>query len=233
MKTWNDAFSNFDVEAIRYWLGLGIKTFEGLDCKVEDPYSYPKRRVAPIFRCWKELSRWQRSVDYLAKVFEVFKLFVELGVSIQFLDPTKSTFLFDCIKKTCTIQYEHEKEPSEKNKLAFELVKFLIKKNPTWLNISDSDGNTALHTALAGSHVELASYLIEQGANKNDANNKGDVPLHIACRIPRHIRVYSLYGSSSIEIHEKTLSEKSKNLWRELVLSLLQGGGSRKLTTFT
>jgi ankyrin repeat protein len=51
-----------------------------------------------------------------------------------------------------------------------------------YLNIRDSNGNTALHYASGLSRTfELAEILIQKGANVNAINNVGHTPLHSAC----------------------------------------------------
>mmetsp|Transcript_53354 Transcript_53354/g.133945 ORF Transcript_53354/g.133945 Transcript_53354/m.133945 type:complete len:170 (-) Transcript_53354:162-671(-) len=47
-------------------------------------------------------------------------------------------------------------------------------------DILDVVGNSALHYASGGNHVDIVSMLIEKGANMNIKNRVGDTPLHKA-----------------------------------------------------
>jgi len=59
-------------------------------------------------------------------------------------------------------------------------VKELIEAYPGMVNARDKNGRTPLHWACRGVHVELAQYLLENGADVNAADTNGVAPLHWA-----------------------------------------------------
>ncbi|XP_067660129.1 serine/threonine-protein phosphatase 6 regulatory ankyrin repeat subunit B-like [Haliotis asinina] len=46
--------------------------------------------------------------------------------------------------------------------------------------IADNKGNTALHLASVGNHIQIVKTLIDKGANVNQRNTGGNTPLHLA-----------------------------------------------------
>ena len=64
-----------------------------------------------------------------------------------------------------------------------EVVRKLVKKNKTAINISDYiQNNTPLHIACTSKNVEKVKVLCDNGANLEAKNKDGDTPLLVACR---------------------------------------------------
>jgi len=63
-------------------------------------------------------------------------------------------------------------------------IKRLISDHGKALNCSwqDGTGNSALHYAALGNHIEAATILLDAGASPNVLNFQGDTPLHLASR---------------------------------------------------
>ena len=61
-----------------------------------------------------------------------------------------------------------------------EKVKTLLKSNNEWLNNPDQNQKTPLHLALESGHIDIASYLIERGADINLKDKDKASPLHNA-----------------------------------------------------
>jgi len=60
------------------------------------------------------------------------------------------------------------------------VVKKLIEKNPNLINYKDCFENSPLHIAAQENQVDIAFFLIENGANVNDKEDIGQTPLHVA-----------------------------------------------------
>jgi ankyrin repeat protein len=63
-----------------------------------------------------------------------------------------------------------------------ELVRHLIEKDSSLVNITDNNEMTPLHFAVIAESIETVSYLIDKGANINAVNNIKETPLHIAAK---------------------------------------------------
>ncbi|XP_065827864.1 protein phosphatase 1 regulatory subunit 12A-like [Oscarella lobularis] len=63
---------------------------------------------------------------------------------------------------------------------SIDLVRLLVEKGGADLHIADADGWTALHNASAIGSVDVARYLIRQGAKVSVLNKKGQFPLEVA-----------------------------------------------------
>ncbi len=61
-----------------------------------------------------------------------------------------------------------------------ENVKTLLQSHPEWLNSPDQNQKTPLHTALESGHTEIATYLIELGADIDLKDKDEAAPLHNA-----------------------------------------------------
>jgi cytohesin len=59
-------------------------------------------------------------------------------------------------------------------------IKDMLRVNPDLCKTIDTCGNTPLHEAIQLGRVEIASLLIESGADVNASGNYGDTPLHYA-----------------------------------------------------
>jgi len=63
-----------------------------------------------------------------------------------------------------------------------KLLNYLISMNIlNEINGINNDGNTILHWASTYDLLDIAKYLIDNGANINVYNKKGQTPLHLAC----------------------------------------------------
>ncbi|XP_054277898.1 ankyrin repeat domain-containing protein 49 [Macrosteles quadrilineatus] len=63
-----------------------------------------------------------------------------------------------------------------------EIIKRLVKENPSIVHVRDQDGYTALHRACYNNHVETVELLIQSGANIAAKTDCGWQPLHSACK---------------------------------------------------
>jgi uncharacterized protein len=59
-------------------------------------------------------------------------------------------------------------------------LKSMIASDPNIVNSADESGFTALHGVAGEEHYDVATYLIENGADVNAKNNEGIAPLHLA-----------------------------------------------------
>ena len=59
-------------------------------------------------------------------------------------------------------------------------MEFLLTQGGVSPRLTDGNGNTPLHCAALGGHVEVTRLLIDAGADLEAANNNGDRPLHLA-----------------------------------------------------
>jgi ankyrin repeat protein len=57
-----------------------------------------------------------------------------------------------------------------------EMLKMLLQKDPQLLKVKNSDGETALFTAVREDQSRVASYLIKKGLSKDQRNNAGQKP---------------------------------------------------------
>ena len=60
-----------------------------------------------------------------------------------------------------------------------DLLKFIISLGHP-LDITNIEGDTALHLACSECNIEIVSYLLQQNANTSISNNHGDYPIHKA-----------------------------------------------------
>ncbi|KAI0833419.1 ankyrin repeat-containing domain protein [Trametes gibbosa] len=67
----------------------------------------------------------------------------------------------------------------------FGLVRSLVSQDPKLVNAVDEDGRTPLHWAASSGSVDIARYLIDQGADVNRGDPSGWAPLHIAEGSPK------------------------------------------------
>ncbi len=59
-------------------------------------------------------------------------------------------------------------------------IKSIIRKDSTKINEKNEDGNTSLHIAVHEGNIDIAQYLVSQGADINVKDNLGQTPLQIA-----------------------------------------------------
>ncbi|KAH9902976.1 ankyrin repeat-containing domain protein [Cubamyces lactineus] len=75
----------------------------------------------------------------------------------------------------------------------FGLVRSLVSQDPKLVNAIDEDGRTPLHWAASSGSVDIARYLIDQGADVNRGDSGGWSPLHIACMCLYYCYVFLAY----------------------------------------
>ncbi|RWS20464.1 E3 ubiquitin-protein ligase MIB2-like protein [Leptotrombidium deliense] len=86
------------------------------------------------------------------------------------------------------------------------------------LNVKDCDGNTAVHKAAEGNHVEVLNLLLEAGADKNVVNFMGNSALHIAISNMATESV-KLLLNKGIEVNRFNLEEKSELMYAMKIAS--------------
>ena len=80
-------------------------------------------------------------------------------------------------------------------------VRALLEKNPSWLNVSDSEyGATALHWAVLRRQVDVVSLLMSAGADVNARDETQETPPQVAQRAGRAEVVDALSGQSESRI---------------------------------
>jgi ankyrin repeat protein len=79
------------------------------------------------------------------------------------------------------------------------------------INEADSDGSTALHSAVAEAHIHTAKFLVSHGANVRKADNRGLTPLDLACHLNNQeiIAVLKAVDKPDSEDHEQRQRQKS------------------------
>jgi ankyrin repeat protein len=80
--------------------------------------------------------------------------------------------------KVLTMAHKVEIEKKIPNQL--KLAKLLIEKYQANVNLTDNEGDTALHIACEMNNIALVKFLLKKGADVNLTNNEGDTALHIA-----------------------------------------------------
>ena len=60
-------------------------------------------------------------------------------------------------------------------------MEFLLTQGGVSPQLTDGNGNTPLHCAALGGHVEVTRLLIDAGADLEAANNNGDRPSPVGC----------------------------------------------------
>lgn len=86
-----------------------------------------------------------------------------------------------------------------------ETVKTMVAMDRSLLEFRDSDGSTALHCACWKGHIEVASHLIQVGADVNAVNlndHWGTTPLHAAAHA-NHAVIAELLIQSGANIQAK------------------------------
>ncbi len=67
------------------------------------------------------------------------------------------------------------------------------------INEIDSNGLTALHSAVAEGHLHTAKFLISHGANIWKMDNGGLTPLDLACRFDKHEIIAVLRAANKLD----------------------------------
>ena len=62
------------------------------------------------------------------------------------------------------------------------MMSMLIKRDESLIEFKNGPGNTPLHVACLEGYVSCAEILLENNADFNSVNRKGQTPLHIAAQ---------------------------------------------------
>ncbi|CAM6027486.1 unnamed protein product, partial [Sphagnum balticum] len=94
------------------------------------------------------------------------------------------------------------------------------------INEADSNGSTALHSAVAEAHIHTAKFLVSHGANVRKADNRGLTPLDLACHLKNQeiIAVLKAVDKPDSEDHEQRQCQKSSKWPR--ITTLMQSCSS-------
>jgi ankyrin repeat protein len=144
-------------------------------------------KVTPLFQALR------------AEFFDVFKFLAESGASVNVFDAKKMTPLLHAIKESHyelvveiilpNIESDNLNAQGPKGQSALimavvaeasEVVTALLEVDELDLDVIDKAGNSALHYALQQQNAELATAIIEKGADLNAENSEDIAPLFIA-----------------------------------------------------
>ena len=81
-------------------------------------------------------------------------------------------------------------------------LKSMIASDPEVVNSTDEWGFTALHGVAGEEHYDVATYLIDNGANVNAKNDEGIAPLHLAAW-PRMVELLVSRGAD-VDVLDET-----------------------------
>ena len=76
----------------------------------------------------------------------------------------------------------------------------------TPFEVTDSDGNTLLHSACAEGNSTLVEYLVRNGTDVMKPNSCGDAPIHIACKYSRQDTLKVLLGFKPCDPNQQNAS---------------------------
>ena len=62
------------------------------------------------------------------------------------------------------------------------MMSMIIEKDKSLIEVKNGPGNTPLHVACLEGYVSCAEILLDNNANINSINRKGQTPLHIAAQ---------------------------------------------------
>jgi ankyrin repeat protein len=98
--------------------------------------------------------------------FDILKYLIEKGLDIN----TKNYKGYNPLLISCMWPY-------------FELIENLIKEYKADIHVTDNDGNTPLHLVFHCEYpeIEIVEFLLDNGANINAKNNRGENVLRCAC----------------------------------------------------
>ena len=106
-------------------------------------------------------------------------------------------------------------------------VQQMVNRDPSLVNSTEGLGRTALHFAASSGHRQLATYLLDRGANVNHINRDGESPIHWAIKRGDYkmVRTLILRGAD-ISIYfstgETTLSYACRTGLKDIVQVLLE-----------
>lgn len=84
----------------------------------------------------------------------------------------------------------------------------LLEANPDAVNVPDRGGNTPLHSAAWGGHVEIAKLLLDHKADINATNEDGRTPLHYAS-LATNVAVLKLLLAHHAEVNPRDSRPKN------------------------
>lgn len=120
-----------------------------------------------------------------------------------------------------------------KSNIYTELIRLMI-ENKADVNMQDSQGITALMTAVWGKDFELVKYLLECGANPNIKNSNSETPLYAATSMG-DIQIAGLLLDSGADPNifqlgkETPLMEAARSGKKEIVIKLLAKGAKTNM----
>ena len=100
-------------------------------------------------------------------------------------------------------EHKDEENPKEEEKLEEEAPKeeedlFVVPDDRVLLNVQNVDGDFPLHTAIRNGNVDCVQMLLDNGAEVNLTNHKGQTPLHLAAEVGKLCEVGLLVQHPSI-----------------------------------
>lgn len=87
--------------------------------------------------------------------------------------------------------------------------------NPAYLNARDEAGNTMLHHAIKGHHVDTVQCLVDNGANLNAINKAGETPLSLAVRLAPEFAKQVAAADKQAEIQRKAEEAEAQRARQE------------------
>lgn len=77
---------------------------------------------------------------------------------------------------------------------------------PAYIDLQNSFGNTALHWACLGGHLDIVKLLLSRGASPTIANDKDQIPLDLAA-FNNHMHVVDYFLSTTKDMEGKNAQE--------------------------
>ncbi|KAI1391640.1 ankyrin [Hypoxylon trugodes] len=115
--------------------------------------------------------------------------------------------------KTVTLILSHFPAPSKTQKAATvppttssEEAPASVTEDTPYVNLQNSFGNTALHWACLGGHLDVVKLLLSRGASPTAANDKDQIPLDLAA-FNSHMHVVDYFLSQSKDIEGDNAKE--------------------------
>lgn len=120
-----------------------------------------------------------------------------------------------------------------------ELSTFLDLNPDLVKSTTDDEGNTALHFAASGGHVECVEALLQAGAEIEARNNEGSSPLCVSCSLPdggvtaQALLDHGADVNSSPANEQMPISEACRHARLDIVRLLIANGSSPEATHFS
>jgi len=99
-----------------------------------------------------------------------------------------------------------------------EQIEETLSQDKGTVNVKDESGNTPLHWAASGGHLEACELLIKKGAIVNEVNNYGETPLHRAAW-KNHAKICKLLLENNA-LPSKTMQNKDGKTPLDLARSI-------------